>query len=796
MSQSPIDDLTALDRRVQAEAVATIAADLPTREARLIELWTATDRYDVRRHIVESVVRSGDPGLKTLNTLTTPMPTGPWSLTQLIAEAYAEFGEAGINALVDRIEAGEPRVGYQLHEVIRAAGIDPATVFSRLIASDSTVVRQAAVGSITVLLPRRLKAKHLIELCADADEQVRMAAAHQIYPHWIGRFAETDPDAFEKYIKGLERLLDSDDQRIVLAAAGVLAEYGSPSLAIQDRFEAIWRSDDTIHGLRTSAMKAYLRTSEDKRGSIKTIIDVLRTRPLKASGALAAVDHDLFDESDIRAIVAALPSAVVPREDYNLAADLIVPVMGGRDGRARLGVRALPALLEALDSDARGLSPAAAAVLRQLGPDAAEAVPQLIRLLERDRAEHHGTVYAIALIAIAPNDPAVIEALTRLIEGVTQRSDDPAFVAHSALKELARKIPEAGWVQALAEPTIRSSEHVLHDAVSGLYPLIAFGDVFERDADRLIAELLDNAALRESAQPTSRPDDRIKRLTRRNEERERRFRAANALRTISDPEKKIVDALLEAMTNRIAFRRNDARDTFSADQEAYVINAVARTIAEIIDRHPHQFEYVVLELTHDRRALSLVLSAAIPGRPHMTNAPEPPADLSDHARQIARRALLDEMRLQSGDSVPIPNPVLCYYGADDAEVRRLTEQAVLFGPGEGGPTSAMRLLGALRPTTPEQVELIREHLSDPRGSMRVAASAAAGRLGPDGAELIDDLIELGRRWMGYSTAYVVRTSLQEIAPDDERVERFKKDHDRAKGAQREALRAAREQLGR
>lgn len=95
---------------------------------------------------------------------------------------------------------------------------------------------------------------------------------------------------------------------------------------------------------------------------------------------------------------------------------------------------------------------------------------------------------------------------------------------------------------------------------------------------------------------------------------------------------------------------------------------------------------------------------------------------------------------------------------------------IRFGT-DSDPAHALVSLGALRPTTPDILAVIREHLADIRPSMRMAAVAAAAAAGPSAAPLIDDLITLGRT-PGRVYHHDVAAALSRIAPADPRTAEF------------------------
>lgn len=138
--------------------------------------------------------------------------------------------------------------------------------------------------------------------------------------------------------------------------------------------------------------------------------------------------------------------------------------------------------------------------------------------------------------------------------------------------------------------------------------------------------------------------------------------------------------------------------------------------------------------------------------------------VTDPAHPLREWLIIPADPNDSAPLVPVDTPAV-------AEADHL----ILYGEGDA-PQRALRSLGIARPITPDIILTIRDHLSDPRGSMRAAAIRAAGAAEAAAFELIDDLLALAQRSPDLAHSHDIAEALLRIAPDDPRVVRFRAEY--------------------
>ena len=787
--QSPVLGLLAHDRAEQAAAVQIIAESCDTCDEELLELWISTDRFDVRAHIVDVMIARGTEGLPDLLRMSrVRFQDSEGGIRHLLHSAFAELGPASIEALVRDIEENGGGLVHTLASMLKILDLDPSPIMDELVRSTTPEVRRDAMWHLTPLLPIPERSRLQLQLARDNDEAVRHAAVgYQGFPVWPADLRERDAQDFSIFLAGLVALLDSQDDVVARETIAGLVANDAANVDLAVTLEQFWRDDSRAFWTRTEAMQAFLAVASDPAQAVDAIISATEHFPKEACIALASVDPGLIDEAGIGVIVRALPHARGREEAF--AADLIAPVSSFHL-RQRIGLRAMPQLITALRDEDDALSGLAAEVIRALGPDANAAIPALIQQLERRGTNWQGKNYADALLVIAPEDPVVVRALTRMISAVDAGDKAHRYVAGNTLRELLRIAPEQEWVRGLAQPAMTSPEHPLH-SFTMRSPPEEFADIIEADSKRLIAELLDTTARDEAWAFAEGNGPDVNDPSAIIRERDRRIRAGRALQQIEDPADTIINALIAALQSPVLGVSPSSSDNHPRDdrrestrkmvlrQEYSVAVPTARVLANILDRHPQYFSTALDSLEEHPRALALVLSS------HIWDAGSPnsrpllvPADLDAGRRDIATAALrsVASERTPFNDRQSHILAALGRYGATDARVTHMLIQTVLYGSDEAGPRAAMAAIGHARPVTPEVLELIREHLNDPRSFMSGAAFSAAGHAGDRALPLVDCIITIGHSRINYSTGTNAAGALKQIAPEDPRVVEFIEAH--------------------
>lgn len=761
MAEPGVQSLQAFDRSSQIQAVAAIATDIEPHREEIVQLWRTTDRWDVRMAIIDVLAATGQDESHLLPVLREALPGQSGNDLRLNVALHAAFGSVGVDNLVEHIEQGETRLTHLLYRVLKHTGTDARPAFDRLLASPSSAVRLAAVNHLTMLLEYETRLRVLSVLTRDEDAAVRRAAAERLNPPRADELKTIDPDLHAEYLSTLMEMLDSPDGHLVAVAASRLSVQPPRDESLALKLRSIWERDDVNDRTRSSAMRGFLARNPDEHEAVRVVVSAIGKHPRPACSALGYADADLIDTDDmIRIVIDAIGPTYNQYEGLSTAANLIYPVMGRSDQRKRIGVRALPVLLDMLDEEHQPDRNLAAGVLAALGPAASDAIPSLLRHLAASEQSREAGVYARALIAIAPNDPRVVRAVSGLVQAAIESGDDPHFVAYNTLEQLRRSIPDEDWVQRLAETVIRLPDHRWREASLGPFPPRVFGPIIARHADLFISELLDNSAVLEML--ALEESAGIELLQRLNSERDRRSRAAGALQTIDDPSGEVVTALLAVISNRAADFDEGGEYASGFSHEKYAVRDAVRALADIMGRRPRHFERVVLELRDDPTALLRVLEAPIYKHPSQPSHLQPPHDLSNEAKRI-----VCELLKASTSSPTVRELGYC----DHDELRAVVLHAIRFGS-RNQPSVSMGILGELRPITDESLDLVRSHLNDTRGGMRAAAINAAGHMGPEAHGMIDQLIASDDPDRHYFMSHYLQSALPRIAPEDEWVVRY------------------------
>lgn len=787
ITAGPIDNLSAYDREAQAAAVAAIAASCDGCEDELLALWDATDRFDVRAHIVQTFVAMGERGTAGLVALAQwPAAYGDdGGAHSLIINGFVALGDGSISALMDAIEDSPVRSDrYILWRTLGRLGVDPAPYARRLLRSRHPSVRSWAIGQMSPVLPAPERAAAIISAANDPDSAVRTSAIS--YPfsfRWSDDDRVRHPEAFDAFIAGLRALLGSTDDNVIRGAIRGLQWNDALSDEDAELLPALFRDDTRWFWTRSDALRAYLLhlgMNDTARDEARAM---LYAAPDITCSALGGVDPGLIPDDMIDVIVAAMPRCATP--ENNFAVDLMTPTWSG-DTRPRLERRAIPSLLRALGGTDNTLSSMASTALARLGAIAEAAVPSLIDQLDTRGDGPRGHAYVTALLAIAPDDPSVRAALERVVR---RGERDPAYsyVAGNTLRDLMRLRPDEPWVQELATPALSSLTHPLHNYAAWLIPSETTAVVVQ-EVDKLISDLLDTRARDQSWAFATGAGPEPGDPSALGDEMSGRRAATMRLRHVREPSPEVIEALIATLRSDMfespeppgwsEATRHDQRATHKAVvwklENSLVIEA-ASTMATLLARRPQHFAQVIGALRDHPSALAHVLAGrawdddrgdygllTVPSnlpRPLIAHALDALLGLAETATpyMVTQSRIIDALsRLPTDDPRRVDMLV------------RLT----LHGVGKDAPTAAMASLGNIRPFPRDLLEFIRLHFDDPRPIVRSSAFRAAGNAGEHALPLLEEVIERGREQLQYSTGYDALQTAQRIAPEDPRVVAF------------------------
>lgn len=776
---SLVTELIPPDRVRQSAAVERLALAANEHDDTLIDLWQSTDRFDVQAGIAEVFRRRGQSGIAPLIALTririTDHDRGAHELlTRALADAHPDSTEA----LIRDIESEPGGNGYILSRLLRRTDADLHPVFTRLAESEAAHARFTAASQLLPWLPLPERSHAALRLARDPDERTRRAVQ---LPPWTDAERHADPAAFAAYLDGIIALLaEREPGDLPHIALHTLIQSNASSPALFDAAQSIAADPQTPSQTRAQALRVYLNCHESKAAGTLAVLHYLDADPQATCHALGFADLDALSEESVRAIVGTLARAQT--SEFNTAAELIMPVRRHADA-PHIGRRALPALLDALRDGDDELSRAAASVLGSFGAEAAEAVPLLIARLTRHdgwQSDPKNQAYCAALVAINPDHPDARPVLTHLV----QHSGDglAKYVSGNTLQALVRARPELDWVRDLVAEVLANASHPLHDFAMR-FPSPEVADLLEPNTERLIQELVTTTArdaawtfalgtAGEPADPSALTQERDKRIT-----------AARAIRVMQDPLPQVFSTLILALQSDILEAPEPPADTPTPSRQAATLRTtweteraicteIAGTLANHIDQHPEHFALVVEQLDAHPIALCFVVSSPIWVTGSTSRPLAFPDDLSTEHLGILARAL--------ASTAPIYMPydprqewAIDALGRLPTNVpKRIDTLLTLLyhGRGSSAPPAALAALGHTRPITPDLLEIIGQHLNDPRHRMRSAACVAAGHAGPSAAPLIPMLIEMGQAQPGTGNSLDAIRALQQIAPDHPEIE--------------------------
>ena len=368
---------------------------------------------------------------------------------------------------------------------------------SRLAQDDSLAVRVAAARTLAALAdendqdpltPSELEA--LIEGLASSDDHVAVDAMHglaavgssatdRILPLLRSKNATERTNALQTLaflglaaqsagpalIEALGESEDEDKRHVLRALAAVGADAGATVRAIRPLLR-----DDARSGVQLTALYALGELGADAKPAVPAIIALLggddaRVRleavetlgeiGPEAAGAVPQLVAALRDEDGLMTVEAAqalsrIGSAAVgpltellADENYRVLAATILADVGPD------AVEALPVLIRLLGSDVEDVRRSALLGLAGMGPKAEEAVPSLMTLLsDSGNPSQPGAAYALARIGAK-------EAIPSLLEIVRNTSDERLQMA-------------AAWALVILEPEAEYADRAVPALVRGL----------------------------------------------------------------------------------------------------------------------------------------------------------------------------------------------------------------------------------------------------------------------------------------------------------------------------------------
>ncbi len=298
--------------------------------------------------------------------------------------ALAELGDLGMKTLIE--ELNNEKVQYWAVLALGEAGPKAKGAtndLAKLVASKEPQIRMQALITLGEIGPdAKSAAPAIIKALGDEQMSTRYAATFA-----LGKIGAKEA------IPELSKQLDSKDNFLKMVSAWSLAKISPTDIP-------------TVQ----AAIKMLGAALKDPDKHVR-----------------AAAARGLFELNVSREQMLPLISELVEDKDPTVRAHVV-------DAMASLGEKALPRLIKALSSDdTQGI---AVAVIRQLGPKAKDAVPNLIEELKDPDAAYRRDV-CLALAAIGPDAKDAVSALLKTL------GDENLSVRHVAIYALGKIGPSA-----------------------------------------------------------------------------------------------------------------------------------------------------------------------------------------------------------------------------------------------------------------------------------------------------------------------------------------------------------------
>jgi len=413
--------------------------------------------------------------------------------------ALGRIGPAAVEAvptLMELMKTAKPLVRYSAIETLGSIGPGAKAALSVLekeLKNSDPMVRVAAAAAIASVADRKSDSTQValaILLSALDDKQASVGTAA------IPGLASFGSAA----VPGLVPLLKSDSVPTLLAATntlGLIGRDGSP--AVDNLIMLLGNTEPSIRSSAAETLGKVTSTAQAEpviKALEKTLTDknpLVRAHAARALGRLGSTAAPavkelqalLQDKSDLvrRAALWSLgeigPDAKAAVNDIDaLWDDPVASVtIQAAESLARLGPAALPKLTARLASPK--FTFLAASGLREQGPAAAEAVPELVKALSAKDVEARREV-VLALAQIGPKAKSAIPALLKLAADEGNEVQGTAVYALVMLGEKEKLLP-------LVRTSIKSKDERLR--LVSIWAWIMLGADEQEDLDTLTTAL-------------------------------------------------------------------------------------------------------------------------------------------------------------------------------------------------------------------------------------------------------------------------------------------------------------------
>lgn len=329
----------------------------------------------------------------------------------------ARTNETALRALVGALNEPNPDVLSEIQRGLRRMGSGCVPEVAKALRRRNARIRRSAAEILLDLGPASAEATPALLLgLKDRDEKVRGLAAQAL---GATQRAETE------VIVALTSVLADAMPLVRRAAAGALGGAGVRARAAVPSLRE--RLSDADAGVRVCSAQALWRIEGKAEFVVTALISAIEDRAGGWQAPFVLGEMGTNAQRAVSALIQAMKRERVPRPLRSPPAAAFA--------LGRVGLPAVPALIETLRDSEAPVRMAAAIALGFIGPSAEEAVPHLLCLLKDGDLETRQAA-TLGLAAIVPHHPALGSALVELAH------DDDMFISSSARRALQRNSPD------------------------------------------------------------------------------------------------------------------------------------------------------------------------------------------------------------------------------------------------------------------------------------------------------------------------------------------------------------------
>ena len=337
---------------------------------------------------------------KELQTLVRKLETGKPAEKTQAAQLIGELGpsSAGIvPALIQALKSDDPALRHELVVALGRIHSDPNQTIPalvRLLSDSSPIIRYSAIDALRIWgTAAKSSVDTLNKSLSDTEQLVRVAAARAIV-----QIENRTPESIKRVLPELINGLKSDHEEISTEAIRALAAIGQPAVTAVQELVGNHHSRACIN-----ACEALAAIGTDAGTSIDQLIAAAKSSDPKLRWHAIHAIGQLGPEAK-----SAIPTLIGFLADSDVQIAFVT-----EQSLQQIGKPSISALIEGLKDDKRRMS--VVRVITGIGPDAADAVPQLAPLLQNANPELQREV-VLALAAIGSAAKSTAPELIKLLE--------------------------------------------------------------------------------------------------------------------------------------------------------------------------------------------------------------------------------------------------------------------------------------------------------------------------------------------------------------------------------------------